>query len=251
MEQTGKGGVDVIIAAHNESATIAGPVRAALSAPSVRRVIVVDDCSTDDTSAVATAAGAEVIRRMGIGSKALAMQTGVRASSATTLFFCDADIIDLSGDHFEAILEPILSGDAVLSIGVIDYGALRNRLFLRLPPISGIRAMPRWVFESVPEEKVRGFQIEIMINEVVARRRMRFALQTLSGCRHRTKRDKVGLIRGWRSQFSMIGQLLACLTVVPLWTYKSFLDNLTIVDPSARTTGNVLLETKLEQEGVS
>ena len=65
----------------------------------------------------------------------------------------------------------MLAGEVGLSCGIVDYGALRNPLFLRLPPITGLRALRREVFDGVPEAKRNGFQIEIMINEVVVRRR--------------------------------------------------------------------------------
>ena len=49
-----------VIPARNEALTISQVVRGALS--SVGRVIVVDDGSTDETGAIAVAAGADVIR---------------------------------------------------------------------------------------------------------------------------------------------------------------------------------------------
>lgn len=221
----------MIISARNEAPTIAGPIEAALSTPGVGRVIVVDDGSNDRTGEIARLAGAEVIRRDGAGSKALAMREGLRASNADVIVFFDGDIIAPAPEHLEGIVAPVLDGTAPLSIGVVSYGAMLDPLFLRLPPISGLRAMKRWVFEAVPPEKLRGLQIEIMINEVIARRRLPFAVRTLRGCRHRTKRDKLGLVRGWSSQLAMVGELLGCLKVVPLWTYGSFLGNLHVLAP--------------------
>src|SRR4029078_10265143 len=124
------------------------------------------------------------------GDKARALARGVEASEAAVLVFFDADIEDVRPIHFEALAEPVLSGEVGLSCGIVDYGALRNPFFLHLPPITGLRALPREVFEGVAETKRSGFQIEIMINEVVVRRRLPSAIRVLMGPRHRSKIEK-------------------------------------------------------------
>ncbi len=84
---------DVVIPARDEAPTIGAVIEAAYRAPHVGRVIVVDDGSTDDTASVARNAGAEIINSKGNGSKALALATGVAASTAEVLVFFDADIL--------------------------------------------------------------------------------------------------------------------------------------------------------------
>lgn len=204
-------------------------VRAALDAPRADRVIVVDDHSTDDTVGVATRAGAEVVTSAGRASKALALATGVRASTAEVIVFFDADIIDARPAHFESIAAPVLDDDFAMCCGLVDYGAARNRLFVHLPPITGLRAVRRDVFEAIAPSRLRGFQIEIMINEVIARGGMRSAIRVLPQTRHRSKVRKMGVTRGAFAHLSMTLELLHCLTFVPLWTYRSYLRNLTVL----------------------
>jgi glycosyltransferase involved in cell wall biosynthesis len=191
-------------------------------------VIVVDDHSTDETARIASNAGAEVIRSRGEGSKALALATGVAASSAPVIVFFDADILDARPEHFQELAAPLERG-FVMCCGIVDYGRGRNAVFMRLPPITGLRAVRRDVFEAIPAAKLRGFQIEIMINEVVARGRMPSAMRVLRGVRHRSKVEKMGLGRGLRAHAAMTVELLHCLTFVPWWTYVTYLRNLTIV----------------------
>ncbi len=227
---------DVVIPARDEEPTVAGVVRAALAARGVGRVIVVDDGSSDRTAAVAAEAGAMVVASSlpgAPGSKALALACGVAASSADVLVFFDADLTGVEPLHFEALAAPVLAGEVRLSCGIVDYGALRNPLFLRLPPITGLRALPREVFAAVPEAKRKGFQIEIMINEVIARGGMPSAIRVLGGLRHRSKIAKQGWRRGLPSHLRMTGELLACLRIVPLWTYRAYLRKLSILPPAA------------------
>lgn len=224
---------DVIIPARDEAPTIAAVIGAALAARGVVRVIVVDDHSTDTTAAVAQSAGAEVIRSRGNGSKALALATGVEATSSEVLVFFDADIVGATPAHFESLAAPVSNGFA-MSLGLVDYGRLRNAFYARLPPITGLRAVRRSVFEAVAPERRNGFQIEIMINEVVARGGMRTAIQTLAGTRHRSKVAKLGMRRGVRAHAAMTLELLHCLTFVPLWTYLSYLRHLTVLKSAAK-----------------
>jgi hypothetical protein len=124
----------------------------------------------------------------------------------------------------------VRSGAARLSCGSIDYGAWRNPLFLRLPPITGLRAVPRGVFEAVPEGRRNGFQIEILLHEVTARRGLPCSIRIPRGLRHRTKIDKLGWRRGVVSHGAMTAELLACLRIVPLWTYRSYLRHLVMAN---------------------
>ena len=76
----------VIVPAYNEAATVADTIRS-LQAQTVlaEDIIVVDDCSTDDTGAVASALGVKVIRPpSNTGSKAGAQNFAL--SSVTTEF---------------------------------------------------------------------------------------------------------------------------------------------------------------------
>jgi glycosyltransferase involved in cell wall biosynthesis len=232
---------DVVIPARDESPTVAGVVTAARAARGVGRVFVVDDGSSDGTADQAAKAGAVVLSRPRgeAGSKARALALGVEASLAPVLVFFDADILDVRPDHIEALAAPVLAGEAWLSCGMISYGRLRDPLFLRLPPITGLRAIRREVFEAIPDSKRNGFQIEIMINEVIARRGLPSAIQVLPGLRHRSKVQKVGWRRGLPSHLAMTGELLACLRFVPLWTYRAYLSRLKVLPPAGSSVPEV------------
>lgn len=232
--------VDVVMPARNEGLTIGANVDAARGCRYVRTVIVVDDGSIDGTPDVAARHGATVVQRPGsTGSKAHAMGAGVEASDATHILFVDADCTSLSSAHLDAICRPVLSGDADMSLGAFDYGWL-NWLVLRCPPLTGERIIAREIWNAVPRDKLEGYTIETRINEVIAERRLRTSARTMVGVFHRTKRDKFGLIEGFRRTWEMYRDLVTMLRPIGdiRWrTYWYYLRGLTIEGPAGGPSG--------------
>jgi glycosyltransferase involved in cell wall biosynthesis len=113
--------VDLIIPARNEAPNLAA-VLAAVPRDVIRRVIVADNGSTDDTAAVARAGGAVVVHepRRGYGSACLAGLGAIESDSATprpqAVAFLDADLAD-DPARLRDIVAPILRGQADLVIG--------------------------------------------------------------------------------------------------------------------------------------
>src|SRR4029453_10699173 len=107
MEAKTPGEVTVIIPAYNEAESVGETVRSLReqTCPPAE-IIVVDDCSGDDSAAVAEAAGATVLRSpKNTGSKAGA-QTFALPPVRTELFMAvDADTPRAS-DAIELLLEP-------------------------------------------------------------------------------------------------------------------------------------------------
>jgi glycosyltransferase involved in cell wall biosynthesis len=108
--------VAAVIPARNEEQAI-GKVVAALPQDLIKRIIVVDNGSTDDTARIAREAGAQVVSvtRPGYG-RACAAGVAAAASVADVILFLDGDYSDFP-EEARAILDPILRGDADLVLG--------------------------------------------------------------------------------------------------------------------------------------
>jgi glycosyltransferase involved in cell wall biosynthesis len=121
-----------IVPAYNEAGSIAAVIAEIRAADPELGVIVVDDGSTDRTSELASAAGARVLQlpfNLGIGA---AVQTGLQYAHDE-----DFDIavqIDGDGQHdpeeLALLLEPVLSGQADISVGTRFAGPRRYRASL-------------------------------------------------------------------------------------------------------------------------
>lgn len=114
--------VDVLIPALNEQESI-GSVLDAIPTGWVRRVIVVDNGSDDDTASIAEAKGAVVVRepRRGYGQACLSGLAHMRQDPPDVVIFLDADF----SDHPEELirhLSAIHHGGAQLVIGSRTIG---------------------------------------------------------------------------------------------------------------------------------
>lgn len=106
--------VTVVLPALNEEASI-GQVLAEIPASAVDEVVVVDGGSTDNTVAIAKAAGATVIHepRRGYGR---ACATGVHAAQGDVVVFVDADGAD-DPAQIPELVAPLLQGLADMALG--------------------------------------------------------------------------------------------------------------------------------------
>jgi len=83
--------VTVVIPAFEEAEAIATVVGAMRSAAAWREVIVVDDGSADETAAIATSAGARVIRHPYNKGNGAAVKTGIREAAGKYVLIVDGD----------------------------------------------------------------------------------------------------------------------------------------------------------------
>ena len=157
------------------------------------------------------------------------MEAGVDASDAGAVLFVDADCIGLTGAHLDAICAPVASGRAAMSLATFDYGRW-NRIVLRLPPTTGERVVPRWVWDAVVPDKRVGYTIEVRVNEVIAEGRLPAVVRVMAGVTQRTKREKFGRLAGYRETWRMFRTLvgLPVRGEVRWRTYWFYLRGLTI-----------------------
>ena len=83
--------VSVVIPAMNEGAAVGAVVRELAAAASWHEILVIDDGSTDDTSAQAEAAGARVIRHPYTKGNGAAVKSGIRAATGEYILIVDGD----------------------------------------------------------------------------------------------------------------------------------------------------------------
>lgn len=216
--------VDAVIPALNEAGAI-GQVLDAIPRPLVRRIVVCDNGSTDDTASIARAHGAMVVEepRRGYGAACLKALAALQSDPPDIVLFLDADRSDDPADAVP-ILEPILAGRADFVIGSRTLGRrepgaltpqarIGNWLATRLlGALYGVRSTDLGPFRAIRygsllalgmrdrdfgwtvEMQVKAARAGLRADEVPARYRRRIGRSKISGTLSGTVRAAVKIL---------------------------------------------------------
>lgn len=215
---TGGGGagrprVVAVIPAYNEEATLGEVIEALRKSPLVDRVVVISDGSTDGTARVAREHGAVCIELSENVGKGGAMKAGVdfAEADADVFLFLDADLIGLKPSHVRALLTPVLKGRAGMTVGVFVGGRWRTDLAQRIAPfLSGQRAVRREVLEAIPHLEATRYGVETALTRHLRGGGVRVEYVPLPRVTHRTKEEKLGLLRGFVERMRMYWDIVRC-----------------------------------------
>ena len=170
--------VSVIIPAYNEEGTIGQVIDIINKSNENCEIIVVDNCCTDNTVAIATKKKAKIVNCNNQG-KVYAMEAGLKAASNEIVVYLDADIADYNDSLIDDLVEPIINGraDFVKStfertkgglVTEISTKPLLNILFPEMypfsEPLSGMIASKKEFLEKIEFEKDYGVDIGIIID---------------------------------------------------------------------------------------
>ena len=188
--------LSVVMPVHNEAATIERIVRAVLAQPMVAELIVVDDASSDGTSAALNLLQSSdsrlTVQRHQINrGKGAAVRTGFAAAKSPVVLIQDADL-EYDPAEYQKLLQPIMDGRAEVVFGSRFVGSeahrvlyywhsVGNRLLTLLSNVftnlnltdmeGGLKAFKREVIQKI-ELKEDRFGIEPEITAKVARLRV-------------------------------------------------------------------------------
>lgn len=115
-----KKSISVLIPAYNESATIASTIKSIQHQTKVpEEIVVVDDCSKDNTGEIARNLGAKVIRlEKNSGTKAQAQNAGLYSIATDIVITIDADTI-LDKYAIENVIKPLSDSNIASVCGLV------------------------------------------------------------------------------------------------------------------------------------
>jgi len=209
--------VAAIVPAYNEGTTLREVLSVLKATPSIDEVLVVSDGSTDDTVEIARSLGLRTIHLRQNQVKGRAMEIGVAHTDAEVLLFVDADILNLTVDLIQRLIEPVLSGRSDMNVGIRHRGRPLNAIQDRTGPLlSGIRCLRREIFEAVPDSHLEGFAVETGLNWACRELGCRTTTTVMYNLKHLVKEKKRGLVQGLYARCRMFTAVFGAFMVLQL-----------------------------------
>lgn len=205
--------VTVVIPAYNEETRLPRVLEAVRAASLVDEIVVVSDGSVDGTYEVARQSeGVRALQLPQNLGKGGAMYVGARLADTPVLVFLDADLIGLTSEHVDSLVEPVCQDEADMTLGVFRGGRRATDLAQKLFPfVSGQRAIRREFFLEVPHVQFARFGVETQITRWALRQRWRVQYVPLYGVTHPMKEEKLGRLRGTVARLRMYADIARIL----------------------------------------
>lgn len=203
--------VAVLIPAFDEAANVSPVVEAALRA-GCGTVLVIDDGSTDGTSAAAKAAGASVLRlRRNVG-KGGALAAGARTVSADIVVLLDADLVGLEPRHVVDLATPVIQREVDMTRGAFHKGRWHTTAAQTVvPQLNGQRALRREKLLSVPGLAESRYGVEVAITREAKEKGWRSCDVELDGVTQVLKEEKHGWWSGILARLKMYREVVSTL----------------------------------------
>lgn len=200
-----KSGVSCIIPAFNEAERIGAVLRAVAGHPFIDEVLVVDDASGDNTAEVtADTPGVQLIRLPRNGGKTKALAAGFEVMRGDHVLLLDADLVGLTVEDVSALIAPVRSGEAEMTISLRGNAPWPWRA-IGLDYISGERVMHRNLLPPLEElTRLPNFGFEVYLNERLVGAKARLGVVPWPGVKSPAKEAKHGFRTGLRADAAMM-----------------------------------------------
>lgn len=207
--------VSCIIPAYNEEQRISSVISAVLGHHLIDEIVVVNDASSDDTrNILERMSGITLINHEINKGKTQAVLTGIKMARNDYVVLIDSDLIGLSKEALTALIEPVTSGNADMTIS-LRKNALGVYKMLGVDFVSGERVFHRDVLLE-HEEKLKnlpGFGLEVFKNNLIIAKKMRLQIVHWKEVISPRKSVKMGFFAGSIGDFKMILQILKTVSL--------------------------------------
>lgn len=156
-----------IIPFFNEDERLYAVLDEAVKVKSLSEIICVDDGSREDHSqeVVRHFPDVKFIRLEKNGGKSGAVREGLKRATGELIFLCDADLRNLDHHELEGAIDAMQAADIDMLILRRVNSLILGKLFRGNVILSGTRILPKRDLEAVLAAPVKGWQLEVAINQ--------------------------------------------------------------------------------------
>jgi glycosyltransferase involved in cell wall biosynthesis len=201
--------ISCLVPAYNEGPRIRNVLEILHDHPLINEVLVIDDCSKDNTSQEASGfSDVRVIRHEINQGKSRAIVTGLKEARNEYVMFIDADLVGLTKENITALVQPVAEDKADVSIS-LRGNTPRFWKWLGLDYISGERVLPRDFLLSHVDDitRLRRFGLETYMNTLIVAQKYRIKVVHWDNVASPYKYTKDGLFQGVKSDVRMMGDI--------------------------------------------
>jgi len=165
--------LSVIIPVFNEVRTISSVIEIVRTWGKANEIIVVCDGSTDKTPEAVKrfVPVVTIISYTKNHGKGYALYRGIQKSTGEIVMFLDGDIVGLTHEDLDRMVEPILHNKADMVLGLLRFASLGS--FEPFNTITGERVVFRKDIEPISRGwKHIGYGVEVMMNEAYKKKRV-------------------------------------------------------------------------------
>ena len=186
--------VTAVVCAFNEEHTIFGVLQVLSQSPYLDEIIVINDGSTDGTSAVLKAfkhnTRIHIIEFPENKGKGAAMAQGIRCSNNDILLFIDADLLNFNTRHIDKLIRPLFEGKTDMVVGHPTTNKTLDK-FDPFKPLAGERAVFKEdILPLLTRIEKSRFGVETLINLYYQTNKKRVQSIALRGLIHPVKLQK-------------------------------------------------------------
>ena len=187
--------ITAVMPVFNEEKTLLSVLNVINNTEVINEIIVVDDASSDNSRKKINSIKSNKITIISLKKnlgKSDAVKVAVQSTKTDILLFCDADLINLSEEHINQIVRPLIDGKLLMSVGLRDYGLIGNYIYKNyLPLIAGERAIPYSIFkETMNNPFMKDYALEVVLNDYCKKNSIPIYKNTMKGLKQTVKHKK-------------------------------------------------------------
>lgn len=192
----------IVIPAYNEGKRILNVLKVLSQIPEIKEIIVVDDGSKDDTSAVVQSfhkndQRIKLIQHQQNMGKGQSIYSAWDEVTSEFVLMLDADLIGLTAEHVNALCEPVLSGKFDMTLGLFKAGNWKTDFsHWATPWLTGQRCLHKNMLQQVSREAASGYGLETALTVAIHQQSWKVKKVYLLGMSHPISEIHRGGLKG-------------------------------------------------------